>query len=98
MVMKPGGRVMSALLWCELMNWLDRRPAVCILVPPMSRSLRVIMSARRPPLSQSLLGLAPWESLHTCSQALQPLPHPGPWVCWLHQLRSQPYTQRVEGS
>lgn len=58
MVTKPEGRVMSALLWCELMNWLGQRPAVYILVPVMSRSLRIIMSARRPPLSQSLLRLA----------------------------------------
>lgn len=78
--------MVSALLWCELMNWLGRRPVVYILVPVMSRSLRVIMSAQRPPLSQNLLRLAPWESLHTFSQALQP-PTPGilgPRVCWLY--------------
>lgn len=71
---------MSALLWCELMNWLGRRLAVYILVPVMSRSLRVIiMSAQRPPLSQSLLRLASWELLQTCFQALQP-----PTPSWAH--------------
>lgn len=95
---------MSALLWCELMNWLGRRPAVYILVPVMSRSLRVIiMSAQRPPLSHSLLRLAPWESLQTCSQALQP-----PTPSWTHgwagfllslaMVQPQTYTLRVEGS
>lgn len=93
---------MSAPLWCELMNWLGQRPSVYIFISVMSRSLRVIMSAQRPPLSQSVLRLVPWESLHTCFQALQPLPHPGPMGVLvslsLPMFQSQTYTPGVEGS
>lgn len=81
---------MSAPIWCELMNWLGQRPAVYILILVMSRSLRVIMSAQRPPLSQSLLRLVLWESLHTCSQALQP-----PTPSWAHGYAGLTITTHV---
>lgn len=86
MVMKPEGQGegMSALLWYELMNWLGQRPTVHILDLVMSGSLRVIMPAQRPPLSQGLLRLAPWVSRHTFPGIAALYPILGPWACWFY--------------